>query len=97
MPVDLKISNKIKTLREKKGLSQDRFGSKIGVSGKSISAYETGRCMPPLKVLETISVVYDTAVFYIGDRKKESISEMISVLKKEISKIEEVFNSEISL
>jgi DNA-binding XRE family transcriptional regulator len=29
-------------------MSQDRFGKKIGVSGKTISAYETGKITPTL-------------------------------------------------
>ena len=43
------IAQKIKNIRLLKNLSQDRFGKKIGKSGKTISAYESGRCVPTLR------------------------------------------------
>jgi len=46
---------KIKRTRLDKNMSQHRFGEKIGVSGKTISSYETGRAAPPLKVLEKMA------------------------------------------
>jgi len=56
------FSKKIKGLRDRNSLSQTRFGSKIGVSGKTISAYENGRSVPSLKVLDNISRVYKVHV-----------------------------------
>ena len=66
----MSISLKIKEVRNKKKLSQKRFGYKIGLSGKTISAYENGRCKPPLKVLERISTVYDTPFVHLKTEKK---------------------------
>lgn len=86
---------KIKMLREKRGLSQERFGGKVGVSGKSISAYENGRCIPPVRVLENISKVYETPVFYLGDKNKESLCKTISEIKQHVSKIEEMLESNL--
>jgi len=58
----LKLSHQIKNLREKLNLSQNRFGRKIGLSGKTISSYETGRAIPPVKVLNAISKAYNIGV-----------------------------------
>jgi transcriptional regulator with XRE-family HTH domain len=91
------INIKIKNLREKKGLSQERFGGKVGVSGKSISAYENGRCMPPVRVLENICRVYNTSVFYLGNENKENLAEIISEIKQHVSKIEEILGSGLSV
>jgi transcriptional regulator with XRE-family HTH domain len=91
------INIKIKSLREKKGLSQERFGGKIGVSGKSISAYENGRCTPPVKVLENICRVYNTPVFYIANESKENLAEIVSEIKQHVSKIEEILGSGLSV
>lgn len=57
------ISKQIKTLRDSCNLSQERFGKKIGVSGKTISAYENGRATPSLKILNAISKTYNTNLF----------------------------------
>jgi transcriptional regulator with XRE-family HTH domain len=91
------VNIKIKNIREKKGLSQERFGNKIGISGKSISAYENGRCTPPVRVLENICRIYNTPVFYIANREKENITEIISEIKQHINKIEEIMESGLSI
>ena len=91
------INIKIKNIREKKGLSQERFGSKVGVSGKSISAYENGRCVPPVKVLENICRVYNTPVFYIAGENKKDLTELITEIKQHVSKIEEILESGLSV
>jgi transcriptional regulator with XRE-family HTH domain len=88
---------KIKILREKKGLSQDRFGSKIGVSGKSVSAYENGRCTPPLRVLENISRVYNVPAFYIGDANKSDLEGILVEIKQRVSKLEEILDSNLTV
>lgn len=63
------IGKKIKLIRIKYNLSQDRFGYKIGVSGKTVSAYETGRTIPSLRVLENIASVYKISVFMENNEK----------------------------
>ncbi len=40
----------IKQLRKNKNLSQERLGRKVGVTGKTISAYETGNICPSIDV-----------------------------------------------
>ena len=47
----INLPETIKTLRKKKGLSQVRLARKIGVSDKSISAYETGYNTPTVEIL----------------------------------------------
>jgi repressor LexA len=91
------LSAKIKCLREKRGLSQERFGSKIGVSGKSISAYENGRCTPTVKVLESMSRVYNVPAFYIGTDKKDSLSETLVEIKQRVQKLEEILDSNLAV
>ena len=51
----MEIGLQIKNLRLKLNMSQDRFGKKLGLSGKTISAYEKGKIYPALSVLEKIS------------------------------------------
>ena len=91
------LPNKIKRLREIRGLSQERFGNKVGVSGKSISAYENGRCTPPLKVLETISKVYRVPAFYIGEAGKSDLEIVLLDIKTKIAKLEEILTSNLTL
>ena len=82
---------KIKNIRVLKNLSQDRFGKKIGKSGKTISAYESGRCVPTLKVLDDISQVYDVTFVHTNDGKKEQLKNKLEYLKITIRDIESTF------
>ena len=49
------IGNKIKILRQKIGVTQEQLGEKIGVSGQSISKWETGVTMPDITLLPILS------------------------------------------
>ena len=45
---NLSVPTIIKHIRDKRNLSQDKLGRKIGVCGKTVSAYEAGRIQPTL-------------------------------------------------
>ena len=83
-----KISNKIKVLRQKLNLSQDRFGKKIGVTGKAVSSYETGRCTPSLRTLERIAEAYNTSFVSIKDERKTDLFAKIKYVKDVIADLE---------
>jgi len=83
------LSEKIKKLRMKMNMSQDRFGKKVGVSGKTVSAYERGVCTPPLKVLEKISTAYDASFTSMNLATKDDLSKKVSYMKALICEIEE--------
>jgi transcriptional regulator with XRE-family HTH domain len=73
------ITYKIKEIRANLNLSQERFGKKIGLSAKTISAYETGKILPSYKILESISREYGVA--FIGSEKKQLIERKLSELE----------------
>ena len=50
-----KIGKFIMTLRKEKGLTQEQFGAKLGVSGKSVSKWERGINAPDIAILEKLS------------------------------------------
>jgi len=80
------IANKIKNLRISNNLSQERFGKKIGISGKSVCAYEKGKIRPSSKVMESISIIYGENIVNLIDQKK--VIETISELKYKIIELE---------
>ncbi len=77
------LSKKLKGVREKNCLSQTRFGRKIGVSGKTVSAYENGRSVPSLKVLDSISKVYKVHVI----NNDSKIDERLRNIQKEFEEL----------
>ena len=82
----------IKKIRDKKNLSQKRFANKIGVSGKTISAYETGKIMPSYKILEKISRVYDINLMSPIDMHEQKILEEISKIEKALEYLKRLLN-----
>ena len=57
------IGTRIRLIRKNLRLNQDQFGSKIGVTKSTVSAYEHGDVFPPLevmaKIVESGKVSYD--------------------------------------
>ena len=52
----------IKLLREKKGLKQSELASKIGVSDKAISKWETAKGLPDISLIEPLSKALGVSV-----------------------------------
>ncbi|MBP8961075.1 helix-turn-helix transcriptional regulator [Patescibacteria group bacterium] len=79
----------IKKLREELDLSQQRFAEKVGLSGKTISAYETGKIIPPLRVMEKIANTYNFD--FNEDQKfmtKEKVLNTIRDIRNQLADIE---------
>ena len=81
------IAKKIKEIRYKSNLSQDRFGKKIGLTGKAVSAYETGRSTPPLKVLDSISKVYNTPLISMREEQKTDLDNKIRIIEEYLNEV----------
>jgi transcriptional regulator with XRE-family HTH domain len=81
-----RLGKKIKDVRLKEKLSQDRFGKRIGISGKSISAYECGRSIPSLKLLEKLDNEYHTT--FISETATDKVSTKLQDIKRLIKDIE---------
>lgn len=79
------LGKQIKNIRDSYNLSQDRFAKRLGLSGKTISAYETNRITPPLKVLEKISDVYKVTIYDLPEEYVNEINKRIENLYKNIS------------
>lgn len=92
-----KVGNKIKKIRDSYNLSQDRFAKRLGLSGKTISAYETGRSVPPLRVVEKIVNAYDTPFINIKEEQKSQLSSKLELLQHELLSIKKMIDESLSL
>lgn len=68
----MKIGRKIKNARKNKQITQEDLARAIGVSDKSISAYESERIEPPLKILEKIADETGKSLSYFLEETIES-------------------------
>jgi len=65
------ISKNIRRARLASGLSQQELASRLEVSDKTISAYETGRATPPVSTLANISTITNTSMSSLMGIKTE--------------------------
>lgn len=72
-----KIGEFISKIRKEKKLTQEEFAEKLGVSSKSVSRWENGKCMPDLSLLIPISKELSVSLneLLIGEKKPEENSQ----------------------
>ena len=65
----------LKQLRNEKGITQEQLAEILGVSGRTVSRWETGTNLPDLSILVQISEYYDVEIKEIlnGERIKRNI------------------------
>ena len=76
----------LKQLRNEKGITQEQLAEILGVSGRTVSRWETGTNLPDLSILVQISEYYDVEIKEIinGERKSEK---MENELKETLLKV----------
>lgn len=79
------ISAKLKELRAKKGLSQERVAEQLYVSRQAISKWENGEALPDMENLVAISKFYGVSIDYILGADEESSGGKKAELEPEIS------------
>ncbi len=93
------LSEMIKRARVLAGFSQKDLARKLGLSDKTISAYETGRAIPPLPTLEKIADVTRRPVEEFLNGSVESNGEIkkmnrkLDLIMKELSGISKKLQS----
>jgi|SRR3990172_9600563 len=92
-----KIGFKIRIIRDHFQLSQERFGHRIGVSGKTISSYENHKAQPPLYVLERISEIYKVKIFDLPREQQQKIESDLEKMAQVVDTLRELFRSGLSL
>ena len=72
-----KIGSFLKSLRKEKGITQEKLAEELGVSGRTVSRWETGNNMPDISVLIEISEFNDVSIPEIvdGERKSENMDD----------------------
>ncbi len=77
----------IKKARLAAGLSQEELAEKLGVSAKTISAYETGRAIPPSPTLIRIAEITNVSVDELAGNG--NVSSKHQEIEKKLKKLEE--------
>ena len=61
----LDCAEKLKKLREARGMTQAQVGARIGISKTMVSAYETASKTPSVEVLVRLARLYGASVDYL--------------------------------
>lgn len=80
--MDLKIGSKIRTLRKKRGITQEQLAEYIGVSFQAVSKWENDVALPDITLVPVIarffSVSTDEILSYDSTEKDEEIKNIVN-------------------
>ncbi|GAA5418042.1 hypothetical protein Pryu01_03124 [Paraliobacillus ryukyuensis] len=65
------LANRLKLLRDKKGLLQKQVADKLGIKSNTLSGYENGSRSPDHKLLNSIADFYNVTTDYLLGRSDD--------------------------
>ena len=82
-----KIGSFLKELRKEKEITQEQLAEILGVSGRTVSRWETGSNMPDISLLVEIAEFFDVSIPEIinGERKSENMNEEVKKVAESLS------------
>lgn len=83
------IAQRIRVARKQAHLSQQTLGKGIGVSDKSVSAYEQGRSVPPIEKLRRIADMtsHPLSFFTENNIEKATIETKLLSIERELAEV----------
>lgn len=85
------LGARIREARNNAGLSQQQLASAVGVSDKTISAYEVGRVDPPLEALDNISQATAHPIGFFLGGQESNIEAKLEKIASELQAIRRSF------
>ncbi|HZZ98702.1 MAG TPA: helix-turn-helix transcriptional regulator [Candidatus Saccharimonadia bacterium] len=82
-----KLGMRIREARQRMNMSQQQLAAAIGVSDKTISAYEVGRVDPPLDTLEKLSTATAHPIAYFVGDVQSNIEARLDRIANELTEI----------
>ena len=82
----------LKELRKEKNLTQEQLATKLNVSGRTVSRWETGVNMPDISLLCELAEFYQISISEIIDGKRR-IEQMNDDVKETVLKLSDYTNT----
>lgn len=86
------LALRIREARRNAHLSQEELGKYIGVSDKSVSAYEQGRSMPPITKLKKIAEATNHPLSYFTqeDNQDALLASKLANIERELAEVKKL-------
>ena len=78
------IANKIKILRENKGLSQKALADKLGITRSSVNAWEQGISVPSTQYIVELANLFEVSTDYLLNFKNDKAINIEGLNEKEV-------------
>ena len=66
----MNLKNRVRQLREERGLTQKQLGERVNISRQAINAVETGKFAPSLWLAHDIAQLFDMSIEEVFDFKE---------------------------
>lgn len=80
------FGKKLKSLREKEGLTQEQFAKKFNLLKSSISMYENDVRLPNVELIKEFAVFFNVSIDYLLDNETSSNEKENELKEKEVLK-----------
>lgn len=87
------MKNRIKELRQSKGLSQSELAQKVGISNQAISHYETGKRHAKIETWQKLADYFDVSVPYLQGFDEHRPNRLKELRQKKHLTLEELGNA----
>lgn len=91
------VCEQLRKLRCELNLSQERFGRRLGISGKSVSAYETGRCVPTVRVLKHIADEFNIDFTEMSSDNRIYLNKRVEEMENSLMQLKTILSQILSL
>lgn len=98
--MDSIFSDKIKALRQEKGITQSELASKLGITTTALSFFESGSRIPNIEVLKSMAVIFGVSSDYLlgietSNKDLKTYADMLAALVP-ILELENIWNMSIN-
>lgn len=98
------IGNYIANQRKKKNYTQEQLAELLGVSNKTISKWENGRCMPDYSIIDQLCKELDITIAELLDGEDKEVNsirvydeEQVKSLLKKVNDVEKSYKMNIGI
>jgi len=84
------IADKVKTLREKRGITQAELAKRLGITRSGVNAWEMGISVPSTQYIVALARFFDVSTDYLLDLPTTATVSVDGLTEREIASVVEI-------